>query len=138
MVFTNVAGPPFVYEDGARRDALMGDFERFIKLAHVYDEIDSQGGLPCEPSDLPFDSRHLDMQVAALTLSDKPHMGALFEGWKARDGLALAAIAFGGRDELERGPVDLRHRERQLAADATTRRWSTCCSPTPRRTRRSS
>ena len=105
MVFTNVAGPPFVYEDGVRRDALMGDFERFIKLAHVYDEIDSQGGLPCEPSDLPFDSRHLDMQVAALTLSDKPHMGALFAGAKARDGLDLTAIAFGGRDELERGPV---------------------------------
>jgi trimethylamine--corrinoid protein Co-methyltransferase len=105
MVFTNVAGPPFVYEDDVRRDATMGDFERFIKLAHVYGEIDSQGGLPCEPSDLPFDSRHLDMQVAALTLSDKPHMGALFAGSKARDGLALTAIAFGGRDELERGPV---------------------------------
>jgi trimethylamine--corrinoid protein Co-methyltransferase len=105
MVFTNVAGPPFVYEDGTRRDALMSDFERFVKLAHVYPEIDSQGGLPCEPSDLPFDSRHLDMQVAALTLSDKPHMGALFDGWKARDGLALTAIAFGGREQLERGPV---------------------------------
>ena len=105
MVFTNVAGPPFVYEDGVRRDAVMGDFERFIKLAHVYDEIDSQGGLPCEPSDLPFDSRHLDMQVAAIALSDKPHMGALFAGSKARDGLELAAIAFGGREELERGPV---------------------------------
>ena len=105
MIFTNVAGPPFVYEDGFRRDATIGDFERFVKLAHVYPEIDSQGGLPCEPADLPFDSRHLDMQVAAITLSDKPHMGALFEGWKARDGLALAAIAFGGRDELERGPA---------------------------------
>jgi trimethylamine--corrinoid protein Co-methyltransferase len=105
MVFTNVAGPPFVLEDGVRRDATMGDFGRFIKLAHVYGEIDSHGGLPCEPSDLPFDSRHLDMQVAALTLSDKPHMGALFAGSKARDGLELAAIAFGGRDELERGPV---------------------------------
>lgn len=105
MVFTNVAGPPFVYEDGVRRDALMGDFERFIKLAHVHDEIDSQGGLPCEPSDLPFDSRHLDMQVAALTLSDKPHMGALFAGSKARDGLALTAIAFGGHEQLEGGPV---------------------------------
>ena len=105
MVFTNIAGPPFVLEDGVRRDAEMRDFERFIKLAHTFDEIDSQGGLPCEPSDLPLDSRHLDMQVAALTLSDKPHMGALFSGAKARDGIDLAAIAFGGRDELERGPV---------------------------------
>lgn len=105
MVFANIGGPPFVLEDGIRRDAVMGDFERFIKLAQVFDEIDSQGGHPCEPSDLPFDSRHLDMQVAALTLSDKPHMGALFSGAKARDGIALAAIAFGGGEELERGPV---------------------------------
>ena len=126
------------YEDGVRRDAAMGDFERFIKLAHVYDEIDSQGGLPCEPSDLPFDSRHLDMQVAAITLSDKPHMGALFDGLEG----ARRPRAGGDRVRRPRGARararDLRHRERELAAAATTRRWSTCCSPTPRRTRRSS
>jgi trimethylamine---corrinoid protein Co-methyltransferase len=105
MVFTNVGGPPFVLEDGVRRDAVFDDLERFIKLAHVYDQIDSQGGHPCEPSDLPLDSRHLDTQFAALTLSDKPHMGALFTGAKARDGIEMAAIAFGGRAELDRGPV---------------------------------
>jgi trimethylamine--corrinoid protein Co-methyltransferase len=105
MVFANVAGPPFVLEDGVRRDATMHDLERFIRLAHVLDEVDSQGSLPCEPSDRPYDSRHLDVQLAALCLSDKPHMGALFSGDKARDGLDLAAIAFGGADALLEGPV---------------------------------
>ncbi|HYW28536.1 MAG TPA: trimethylamine methyltransferase family protein [Gaiellales bacterium] len=105
LMVSNLAGPPFVLEDGVRRDATMHDLERFLMLAHVYDVIDSQGCLPCEPTDLPLDSRHLDIQVAALTLSDKPHMGALFDGAKVRDGLALAEIVFGGADALEEGPV---------------------------------
>jgi trimethylamine--corrinoid protein Co-methyltransferase len=105
LMVSNLAGPPFVLEDGIRRDATVHDLERFLKLAHVYDVIDSQGCLPCEPTDLPLDSRHLDIQVAALTLSDKPHMGALFDGAKVRDGLGLAEIVFGGAAALEEGPV---------------------------------
>ncbi len=78
------------------------------------------------------------MQVAALTLSDKPHMGALFEGWKARDGLALTAIAFGGREQLERGPVTygIANVNSPLTYDARDGRPRS--SPTPRPTRRSS
>ena len=119
MVFANVAGPA-VRARGRRRAATrsIADFERFIKLAHVYDEIDTQGGLPCEPDDLPLDSRHLDMQLAALTLSDKPHMGALFEGWKARDGLAMAAIVFGGATSSSAGPSS-------TASPTSTRRCAT-------------
>ena len=105
LMVSNVAGPPFVLEDGVRRDATMHDLERFLKLAHVFDVIDSHGCLPCEPTDLPLDSRHLDIQLCALTLSDKPHMGALFDGAKVRDGLALAEIAFGGPEALDQGPV---------------------------------
>ncbi len=105
MTFSNIAGPPFVREDGVRRDATMADAERFLKLAHVFDELDSQGGLPCEPSDLAVETRHLDLQLAALTLSDKPHLGAVFSGEKATDGLDMAAIAFGGEDLLRQGPV---------------------------------
>ena len=50
MVFTNVAGPPFVYEDGVRRDATIGRLRALRQArARLSDEIDSQGGLPCEP-----------------------------------------------------------------------------------------
>jgi trimethylamine--corrinoid protein Co-methyltransferase len=105
MVFANVAGPPFVLEDGVRRDGTLHDLERFIKLAHVFEEVHSQGCLPCEPSDLPHDSRHLDIVRAAITLSDKPHMGALFSGPKGQDGLDLTAIAFGGEEALRAGAV---------------------------------
>ena len=78
LVLANVAGPPFVLEDGVRRDATLHDLERFIRLAHVMDEVDSQGSLPREPTDAPLDSRHLDAHLAEIPRSDKPHPVAVF------------------------------------------------------------
>jgi len=40
--------------------------ERAAKLAQVYDDFDTAGGLVVEPNDLPLDSRHLDMQRILL------------------------------------------------------------------------
>src|SRR5215218_8304563 len=76
MNFIPVQGPPFVREGEVRREATFDDFRRFVKLAQVYDDFDTAGGLPCEPNDLPMDSRHLDMQLALLTMTDKPYSGA--------------------------------------------------------------
>jgi trimethylamine--corrinoid protein Co-methyltransferase len=105
MVFGGVTGPPFVRDNDGRREGTFADLQRFIKLGHAFPEIDTPGSLCCEPNDLPLDSRHLDMQYAALTLSDKPHMGSIFSGARVADAIAMAEIVFGGRDELERGPV---------------------------------
>jgi trimethylamine--corrinoid protein Co-methyltransferase len=105
MVFGAVAGPPFVRDGDGRREATFADLERFIRLGHAFPEIDTPGSLCCEPNDLPLDSRHLDMQLAALTLSDKPHMGGMYTGSRVTDSVAMAEIAFGGREELERAPV---------------------------------
>ena len=103
--------------DGAeRRDGTIADLERFVQLGHTFDEIDTTGLIPCEPTDLPHDSRHLDMAYAQLTLTDKVGMAALFSGDKTRDSLAMSAIVFGGEEELRRATRRLRRRERQLAA----------------------
>ena len=64
MVFSCVYGPPFVREGDVRRDATMEDFRRFTKLAQTFPELDSAGGVICEPNDTPLDSRHLDMLYA--------------------------------------------------------------------------
>jgi trimethylamine--corrinoid protein Co-methyltransferase len=98
MCFTAVQGPPFVREGAERRDATLADLERFIRLSHVFPEIDVPGCVSAEPSDLPLDSRHLDMVRAALVLSDKPLIGSQISLAAAEDSLALARIAFG--DEL--------------------------------------
>jgi trimethylamine--corrinoid protein Co-methyltransferase len=105
MNFVPVQGPPFVREGDVRRDGTFDDFCRFLKLAQVYDDFDTAGGLPCEPNDLPMDSRHLDMQLALMTLTDKPYSGGQVSRDCAHDALALAGMAFGGAEALAREPV---------------------------------
>jgi trimethylamine--corrinoid protein Co-methyltransferase len=104
-VFGSVAGPPFVRRGDERRDATFADFCDLQRLTQAFDDIDLPTILPCEATDLPIDSRHLDMALAELTLTDKPFHGALFSGDKTRDGIAMAEIVFGGPDAIEETPV---------------------------------
>ena len=95
MVFIPVQGPPFVRCGDVRRVAGIEDFEDFCRLAQELDDFDSAGGLPCEPSDIPVESRHLDSVRALLTLTDKPFQGSQSSGIAAADSLVLGEIVFG-------------------------------------------
>ncbi|MGO9196266.1 MAG: trimethylamine methyltransferase family protein [Acidimicrobiales bacterium] len=105
MVFSGVYGPPFVRDGSTRRDASMADFRRFAMLAQSYPELDSAGGIICEPNDTPLDSRHLDMIFALQTLTDKIYMGNVVSGVNARDTIEMSSILFGGRDHIEETPA---------------------------------
>ncbi len=105
MVFSGVYGPPFVLEGSLRRDATMTDYRRFAMLAQHFPELDSAGGVICEPNDAPLDSRHLDMLFALQTLTDKIYMGNVVSGQNARDTIAMSEILFGGRSAIEETPV---------------------------------
>jgi len=105
MVFSGVYGPPFVREVDVRRDATMEDFRRFSRLAQSFPQLDSAGGVICEPNDTPLDSRHLDMIYALMTLTDKIYMGNVVSGVNARDTIAMSEILFGGHEAIERTPV---------------------------------
>lgn len=107
MVFAGVYGPPFVREGAVRRDAMMEDFRNFTKLAQSYPELDSAGGIICEPYDTPLDSRHLDMTFALQTLTDKIYMGNVVSGVNARDTIAMSEILFGGREAIEKTPASI-------------------------------
>jgi trimethylamine---corrinoid protein Co-methyltransferase len=107
MVFSGVYGPPFVRQGADRRDATMADFENFVRLGHVFPEVDSPGGTICEPNDRPLDSRHLDMVYALQTLSDKPYMGSVISAENARDTIAMGEILFGGPEPLQQAPVSI-------------------------------
>src|SRR3954463_577382 len=96
MNFVPVQGPPFVREGDVRRDVTFDDFCRFLKLAQVYDDFDTGVGLPCDPNALPLDSRHLDMQLALMTLTDKPYSGGQVSVDCPREAPALAGMALGG------------------------------------------
>ena len=104
MVFASVYGAPFVREGDVRRDAKLADFHNFVKLSHSFAELDSAGGVVCEPEDAPLDSRHLDMIYAHLTPSDKPFMGSVISATRAEDTLLMCDIVFGGREEVRRAP----------------------------------
>ncbi len=107
MAFGAVYGPPFVREGDVRRDASMSDYTNFAKLAQSYDALDSAGGVICEPNDTPLDSRHLDMNYALMTLTDKMYMGNVVSGENARDTIAMGEILFGGRENIEKTPVSI-------------------------------
>src|SRR4051812_3796290 len=107
MAFGAVYGPPFVREGEVRRDATMDDFRRFTKLAQSFEVLDSAGGVICEPNDTPLDSRHLDMNLALMTLTDKIYMGNVVSGVNARDTIAMGEILFGGRDAIENTPASI-------------------------------
>ena len=75
----------------------MADFENLYSLTQAYDQLDTPGGLCCEPGDRPLDSRHLDMLLAVQTLTDKPYMGAIITEGAAHDTMAMTDIfLFGG------------------------------------------
>jgi trimethylamine--corrinoid protein Co-methyltransferase len=124
MVFAPVYGCPFVREGLERREATYDDFEKLVRLAQAFPQLDSPGGTICEPNDKPLDSRHLDMVYALLTLSDKPFMGSVTSGPNAADTIAMAEIVF-GRESLEQTPAiislinvnsPLRYDDRMLSA----------------------
>ena len=107
MAFGAVYGPPFVREGEVRRDATMEDFRNFTKLAQSFPVLDSAGGVICEPSDTPLDSRHLDMTYALQTLTDKVYMGNVVSGVNAADALAMTSILFGSREAIEETPATI-------------------------------
>src|SRR5579875_586255 len=107
MVFGGVYGSPFVREGEVRRDATMSDFRRLCMLAQSFPQLDTAGGVICEPNDVPLDSRHLDMIFALQTLTDKIYMGNVVSGQNAADTVAMTAILFGGRAAIERVPATI-------------------------------
>src|SRR6478672_3289547 len=107
MVFSGVYGCPFVREGEVRRDATLDDFRRLSMLAQSFPELDSAGGVICEPNDAPLDSRHLDMIYALQTVTDKIYMGNVVSGPNAIDTIAMTSILFGGREKIEQTPATI-------------------------------
>jgi trimethylamine--corrinoid protein Co-methyltransferase len=107
MAFGGVYGPPFVREGNVRRDATMSDFAKFSMLAQSFSELDSAGGVICEPNDAPLDSRHLDMILALQTLTDKIYMGNVVSGPNAIDTIKMTEILFGSREAIEHTPATI-------------------------------
>ena len=96
QVFAPVYGSPFVRDlEGGRRYATYEDFEKLLKLTYMHPNLHHGGLVIAEPTDIPVSKRHLDMVFAHMTLSDKPHLGAITEKERAQDTVDMVEILFG-------------------------------------------
>jgi len=99
-------GSPFIIDsNGEQRDALMEDYNNFCKLVHTSEYLDMNGFLMVMPKDIHPDRAHLDMTLSNMLLSDKAFMGSPQDRIKARDSLHMAAILFGGEENIMNKPV---------------------------------
>src|SRR6202020_2648197 len=107
MVLGGVYGCPFSREGDVRRDATMDAFRRLSMLAQAFPQLDTAGGVICEPNDTPLDSRHLDMIYALQTVTDKIYMGNVVSGPNAADTIAMTEILFGGGAGRDKGRASI-------------------------------
>lgn len=107
--FTAYAGPygsPFVTDlDRGRRKSTMEDFNNIVKICHGLKNIDIQSHISCEPTDVDVKKRPTAMVYNTLKYSDKPLMGSVYGYKNAKDCLEMAAIVFGGKEEIKKKPV---------------------------------
>jgi len=61
----------------------------------MHPHLHHSGLVIAEPTDVPVSKRHLDMLFAHMTLSDKPHLGAITEKSRAQDSVDMAEILHG-------------------------------------------
>ena len=96
QVFAPIYGAPFVRDlKGGRRYGDLESFEKLLKLAYMHPNLHHTGLVICEPCDVPVSHRHLDMVYRHMTLSDKPHLGAITEMSRAQDSVDMAEILHG-------------------------------------------
>lgn len=107
QVFAPIYGAPFVRDlEKGRRYGDIAAFRDLVRLTYMLPSLHHGGFVTCEPCDIPVSKRHLDMLLAHMTLSDKPHLGAITEMGRAQDSVDMAEIVF-GRDVMEENCVIL-------------------------------
>jgi trimethylamine--corrinoid protein Co-methyltransferase len=106
MVFAAVSGPPFFRVGDERRDGTLADYELMAKLVQHFPQLDMATMPIIEANDRPLDSRHLDMLLSALTLTDKPAFGSALSTANAQDCIAMAEILHRGTPIAEPADAD--------------------------------
>ncbi|MCK4768040.1 MAG: trimethylamine methyltransferase family protein [Desulfobacula sp.] len=101
FVFLPGYGAPFVMDaQGNQRQATMEDYDNFCKLIQTSPYIDMNGWMMVEPADMPHETVHLDMNLSNMLLCDKPFMGSPVSRQGALDGIEMAGILWGGKENI--------------------------------------
>jgi|AntAceMinimDraft_17_1070374.scaffolds.fasta_scaffold22633_2 trimethylamine--corrinoid protein Co-methyltransferase len=101
-------GCPFLEGlDGVRRPATINDYASLVKACEVSTSIDINGGTLVEPQDVAMPTRHLDMILRTIQLTDKPFLGSVNGRVAAQDTMQLASFVRGGEEKLRRFPYTM-------------------------------
>ncbi|MCG8688801.1 MAG: trimethylamine methyltransferase family protein [Desulfobacterales bacterium] len=89
---------------GNVRDACFKDHLELVKLTQASPELQFNGGILAQPSDVPVAHQHLAMHYASLVYSDKCLMGMPGSLSQVNDLMVLTAIRAGGEEKLAAHP----------------------------------
>ena len=106
FVFLPTGGAPNVATvTGLRRPATLEDYHTCCRLVQTSDQMDMNGFLTVQPTDIPPQVAHLEMLFANMVMCDKAYVGSATSRQAALDCLEMAAIAWGGQEKLRSQPV---------------------------------
>ncbi len=106
FVLLPTAGAPYVVTyPGERRVATLDDYHVCCRLVQTSDQLDMVGHKMVEPMDLDPQTAHLDMIFASMVLCDKAYLGTAATREATSDSIEMAAVAWGGKENLKRQPV---------------------------------
>jgi trimethylamine--corrinoid protein Co-methyltransferase len=106
FVFLPTGGAPNVMTSAGRlRPATLEDYHTCCRLVQTSDQLDMNGVLMVQPTDVPAPTAHLDMLYASKVFSDKAQVGIATSRQAAADCLEMAAIEWNGKENLKRRPV---------------------------------
>ena len=105
-IFSTTSGVPFVSDlERGRRDGSVPALHELVKIAYMCPPIHLVESQITEPVDVPVWQRYLERGWAIFTLSDKIVAQAAHGRAVVNDCLNMAAIVFGGHDEIKKQPV---------------------------------
>jgi len=106
FVFLPTGGAPnVVTADGEMRPATLADYHNCCRLVQTSDQLDMNGMLMVQPTDIPVQIAHLDMLYADMVLCDKAYVGTAMSRQATSDCLEMAAISCQGKEKLKRNPL---------------------------------
>ena len=94
-----------ITQERNQRPGVMADYDNFCKLVQTSQTIDMNGCLMIDPSDRIPQQAHLEMLKSNLVLCDKPFIGSSVSRQAALDSIALAGLAWGGKEQILNRPV---------------------------------
>lgn len=141
IIFTPTGGTPYASDlENGRRPGTLAAFQDLTRLVQMCHPLHVAGGLILEPQDVAVPVRHLDKVYGQFILSDKAITTAAHGRAVAQDCVNMAAVVFGGLEEIQRQPVfasnvnansPLRYDERMLGGLITYARHGQAVIVTP-------